>query len=116
KPGVFVMEGLVGYLNAEAVDRLLRFIASFTGSGSSLIFDYTNVQKTTERFADLLEKLEESGERRNFGFDPNRLPEYLMERGYREVVNVSTDDLVGRYCPGRLKPSQTYYLATAVVC
>lgn len=115
KPTAFIMEGLVGYLNAEAVDRLLRFIASFAGPGSSLIFDYTDVEKSTERFVILRKELEQTGERRNFGFDPDRLPQYLMERGYGSVANVSTDGLVERYCPERAKPSQTYYLVTASV-
>lgn len=115
QPAVFIFEGVFGYLNAEAADRMLRFLSSFASPGSSLVFDYTNVEKKSERFARLLTELETVKERRDFGFDPEGLPAYLEERGYRAVTNLSTDELGERYCPSRPRPPQTYYVATAMV-
>lgn len=115
QPAVFIFEGVFGYLNAEAADRLLRFLSSFAGAGSLLIFDYTDVGKKSKRFAQLLTELETIKERRDFGFDPEALPTYLEERGYRQVANASTDELMERYCPNRPRPPQTYYVAMARV-
>lgn len=37
---LFIMEGVTMYLNAEAMDSILSFVTRYSGSGTSIIFDY----------------------------------------------------------------------------
>ena len=85
RAAVFLWEGVTNYLTAEAVDAVLRFVAS-CAAGSRLIFTYVHRRALdgSARFADaadLLRNVERLGEPWTFGLDPEELPDYLRARG-----------------------------------
>ncbi|MCJ7736437.1 MAG: SAM-dependent methyltransferase, partial [Anaerolineae bacterium] len=53
---LFICEGVVCYLTAEAVNQTLRFVAEHSGSGSSIIYDYiyTAALKTADRRGEIV--------------------------------------------------------------
>jgi methyltransferase (TIGR00027 family) len=44
---LFIWEGVVHYLTAEAVDQTLSFVSKHSGAGSSIIFDYVYTSALT---------------------------------------------------------------------
>jgi methyltransferase (TIGR00027 family) len=84
---VFLWEGVTNYLTAEAVDSVLRFVAS-CGEGSGTIFTYVDagVLDGSVRFEGaerLLKDVERLGEPWTFGIVPGELAEFLGQRGIR---------------------------------
>lgn len=115
KKSLFIVEGVVGYLDTEAVDNLLRFISSFAGPGSSVILDYHDRTKLHQRFAKFSEEFQKIGEPVSFGIDSSRINEFMEERGYQKACSLAIDEIKGRYgdIPRRLDPG--YFFVTAEV-
>src|SRR3984957_3985000 len=85
RPTVFLWEGVTNYLTAEAVDSVLRFVASCRG-GSRIIFTYVDagVLDGSARFEGgerLLKDVARLGEPWTFGIVPGELAEFLGWRG-----------------------------------
>ena len=97
-----VWEGVVSYLEADAVDATLRWLRSVSGPGSELVFTYVHsgVLDGTRKFGDSaawLDSVEAAGEPFVFGLDPDGLEPFLAERGWRLVEDVSTTEALERY-------------------
>lgn len=112
---LFIVEGVVGYLDAEAVDNLLNFISSFAGPSSSVIFDYHDRSRLHQRFAKFTEEFKKIGEPVSFGIDSSRIGEFLEERGYKNVESLAIDDIKLRYRQGLRTLDPGYFFATAEV-
>jgi methyltransferase (TIGR00027 family) len=96
-PTIFVWEGVTNYLAAEAIDAVLRYVAS-CAAGTRLVFTYVHrgALDGSGEFADaarILANVAELGEPWTFGFIPDELPSYLRERGLR----LDRDDGARRY-------------------
>ncbi|MDP6560557.1 MAG: SAM-dependent methyltransferase [Candidatus Binatia bacterium] len=112
---LFIVEGVMGYLDAEAVDNLLLFISSFAGSDSSVIFDYHDRAKLHQRFAKFTEKFKKIGEPVSFGIDSTRIGKFLEKRGYQNVYSLAIDEIKLRYQQGLRTLDSGYFFATAEV-
>lgn len=102
---LFIWEGVVYYLMAEAVDDTLAFIAHHSGNGSSVIFDYTykSVIDGTYRRSEVssMKRYKAfSGEGLIFGIEEGKIEEFLSRRGFGHIVNVTGDDLHRLYFKG----------------
>jgi methyltransferase (TIGR00027 family) len=102
---LFILEGVVYYISLEAVDGTLAFIAGHSGPGSSVIFDYTEtavVDGTYRRseISSMRRYKAVSGEEIIFGIDRSHIKEFLENRGFDHVANVTGDDLHRMYFKG----------------
>lgn len=94
KKTLFVMEGVICYLTPQTVDEILSFISGNSGKGSILLFDYheESVVKGTCEEGRLLKKyFEQVGESFKFGIKKGKIEEFLLKRGFSNIVNFSSE-------------------------
>jgi methyltransferase (TIGR00027 family) len=101
---LFIWEGVVYYLTAEAVDQTLEFVKN-SGAGSSIIFDYVYASALTavhkrEEIARMQRTKRYTGEGLVFGIEEGQVEEFLRVRGYTQVQNVTSEDLKRLYFTG----------------
>ena len=116
-----VWEGVTNYLNADAVDTTLRFLAGATPSGSRILFTYIHrgILDGSVRFEGAQESIVtvgRAGEPFTFGFDPAELPAYLAARGLTLIEDVGAADYRARYLIplGRHDKVSEFYRAVLV--
>jgi methyltransferase (TIGR00027 family) len=102
---LFIWEGVVHYLAAEAVDRTLEFVRRYSGSGSSIIFDYVYTTALTaahkrREIVRLQRARRYTGESLVFGIEEGQVEAFLGVRGYAQIQNVTSEDLRQLYFTG----------------
>ena len=103
---LFIWEGVTMYITAQAVDDTLRFIVENSGKGSSIIFNYI-FQSVVDGTCELeyAEKIRESyiqrGEPLIFGIPEGTIKEFLSERGFSGVTNVTGKFFKTEYFKGK---------------
>ncbi len=118
----FLWEGVTNYLDAKAVEAVLRFIGT-TAPGSVLLFTYVDrlVLDEPERFHGsrrLRTLLWSSGESWTFGLEPSRVAGFLRASGLRLVCDAGSVDYRARYLGSRrarLRGYEFYRTAVATV-
>jgi len=119
---VFLWEGVTNYLTAEAVDSVLRFVAS-CAAGSGIIFTYVHagLMDGSVQFDGgerILRDVARIGEPWTFGIAPGELAEFLGRRGLRLELDLSADEYRRRYfgaAAGAMKGYGFYHVAVARV-
>lgn len=101
RPAVFLWEGVSHYLTPEAVDSVLRFVASCS-AGTRLVFTYIHAglldgSVQFEGGERLLRDVARLSEPWIFGLVPSRLTEFLRERGLRLDQDFSANEYRKRY-------------------
>lgn len=88
---LYVMEGLVSHLTDESVSDLFRFISANSGEGSSLLCTYPH--------GDMAAALEgiRAGSEPTFGLNPPQMAEFLAERGFGQIKNLTLDEAYALY-------------------
>ncbi len=122
-PTFFIWEGVTNYLNAEAVDATLRWIAANSPSTSRLSFTYVDRglldgSKEFPGSEGWVATVERAGEPFTFGLQPDELERYLSQRGMRVLSDESTaeaHDRLGAHAGGALRPPAFYHVALAEV-
>lgn len=99
---LFVWEGVSYFLTAEAVDDTLAFVREHSKAGSSIIFDYTfkSVIEGTYPLDEARKErqiLELIGEPYTFGIDEGKIAEFLVQRGFCNVTELSPEFLTKTY-------------------
>ena len=102
---LFIWEGVTMYLNPEAVNDTLSFVSENTGKGSSLIFDYTYHEVVTGSYErkeakEWLKITEKAGEPLLFGIKIGDLEQFLSERGFFNINNITSDYFKNNYFVG----------------
>jgi methyltransferase (TIGR00027 family) len=102
---LFIWEGVVYYLTAEAVDQTLGFVVKNSGSGSSIIFDYlyTSALTAAHKRGEIVRMQRAkryTGEGLVFGIEERQVEEFLRARGYTQIQNVTSEDLKRIYFIG----------------
>jgi methyltransferase (TIGR00027 family) len=102
---LFIWEGVTYYLTGEAVDRTLEFVERNSGNGSSIIFDYVYVSALTAahkrgEIARMQRYKRFTGEGLTFGLEEGQVEEFLIQRGYGHITNVTGEDLRRAYFAG----------------
>ncbi len=106
---LFLWEGVTNYLDAAAVDGVLCFMSRTAVPGSRIIVTYVHADVLDGRFAapgiePLFGTLRESGEIWTFGWRPEELGPFLMERGLRLLEDLGAADyrplVMGQRAPG----------------
>ena len=98
----FIWEGVTYYLPGAAVDGTLAFIRRYAGRGSSVVFDYfpPSVAAGTTDLVEaraLRDGLQTIGEAIVFGIAPDRIAEFLGQRGFRVAAHLTSTDYQARY-------------------
>ncbi len=101
---LFIWQGVTYFLNAQGVDSTLNFIANHAGPGSSIIFDYMYneiFQDPNNSYAKALKRAGKmSGEEYLFGINRGQVEPFLTQRGFRDVQNLTLEELKQRYFTG----------------
>jgi methyltransferase (TIGR00027 family) len=102
---LFIWEGVTYYLTPEAVDVTLAFVVDNSGKGSSIVFDYTHPSvvegSCARREAKMfLRGADSFGEPLRFGIAEGTVKSFLMQRGFGQVNNVTTEWLKQHYFTG----------------
>lgn len=112
---IFMMEGLIYYLPPRAVDEMLLFIAKNSGIGSSIIFDYvheSSIDRTNricgvrckacdqKEIKNATKDMVQQGEPYKFGVKDGTIETFLSERGFSEILNVTSEDYKKAYFKG----------------
>lgn len=119
---IFVWEGVTNYLTETAVDTTLRW-CSRAAPGSVLIFTYVHRDILTNPSvfvgADrLFATLAKAGEKLTFGIDPEKLPEFLVDRGLsleRDVGAAEYRQLYLKEAARKIRGHEFYRVALARV-
>ncbi len=88
---LFVWEGVIAYIGADAVARSLRFMVEAGGPGSRVVFDFVPI-----------------------AFDPDPAEERTRRAGFTRFEQVSCAELWRRYLPSEPHPNASFvYLGMA---
>jgi methyltransferase (TIGR00027 family) len=120
---LFIWEGVVMYLSAEAVDSTLSFIANHSGAGSQVVFDYiyTSLLDGTVKHGEVSRMRRArrfSGEGLIFSIPEGEAGKFLEQRGFVNVSNIPSEELHRRYFTGpnsRRNVAWGYAIAVAEV-
>lgn len=99
---LFVLEGLLMYLDAAAVDSAFRLMRELSGKGSRVVFDYiySAVLRHEGSFhgeKELQKNVVDAGEPWTFGFEEGEVGEYLLDHGFKILEECDTETLEKRY-------------------
>lgn len=91
---LFIWEGVTMYLNAEAVDTTLSFIAGDSAGGSSVIFDYfppsvVDGSHGAPEVKALRKNVRRMGEEFRFGIQNDQVETFMAARGFTRIRNVT---------------------------
>ena len=103
---IFLLEGLLMYLQPESVVETFKVIKKYAGEGSIVLFDY--VRSSVLRQAGLcygenkiLESVAKAGEQWHFGFEEGELDSFLGTYGFRVIEHKNAQDLEQMYFTDR---------------
>ena len=110
----FVLEGVISYLTAEAVDATFRTVAASGGRGSQIAFTYLHRgvidgSREIPGSGQTQDRVAAAGEPWRFGFDPAEVPGYLAARGLELIEDVSPAEAAPRYVRAEHRPAAAFY-------
>lgn len=121
---LFLWEGVIYYLTAEAVDATLRFIRDRSAQGSSVVFDYlgTAAQASDSHISTELRdamRANAPAEPIRFRIEKGEIGPFLSKRGYRLADHLTAQEMQKKYLTLRDgssagKVAEHMSLATAV--
>lgn len=87
---LFILEGLLMYLQPESVKTTLRTIQEYTGKGSWIVFDfvYASVLRKEGLYfgeAEVVDMVYKAGEGWQFGIEKDALEPFLAEYGFKII-------------------------------
>jgi methyltransferase (TIGR00027 family) len=101
---LFIWQGVTYFLTAQGVDNTLAFIAEHSGPGSAVVFDYfysETLHDKSRRDVQMMQRTARLvGEEYMFGIDKGRVEEFLTERGFHDIHNMTIEDLGKLYFTG----------------
>jgi methyltransferase (TIGR00027 family) len=99
---LFLLEGLLMYLQPESVEGTFQVIADFAGPGSTVVFDYVRASVLRQEGLHYGEKqiretVAKSGERWCFGLQEDEVAPFLEQYGLKVREHLNTQDLERLY-------------------
>ncbi len=119
-PTTFIWEGVTNYLQQEAIDKTFEFVKKFSNK-SYIIFTYINklvlddpgAFQNTDKYHSILDENEEKW---TFGFNPQKLPDYLNKYNLTLIEDIDAIQYRKQYMSERknlLKGYEFYRVAFA---
>ena len=98
-PTFFIWEGVLGYLEPEAIDATLGWIAATGARGSRVVFTYIDESAVSLDAWDesWVQAVGRAGEPFRTALDPAGLSDFLAARGLRLLSDESTAEAAARY-------------------
>lgn len=117
---LFIWQGVTQYLNPQAVDSTLAFVARNSRPGSQIIFDYMYTSLLGGaaghgEIRNLRRYRKFSGEDLTFGIPEGQITTYLEERGFTQVVDADHKLLTQKYFQPPRQVASGYAIASAEV-
>ena len=102
KVSLFIMEGLIMYLNENAVDELFKLINKITAPGSIVIFDYiyTSVLRKENIYygeKSIYEKVNSVNESWLFGIEKGGIKTFLKKYNLKLIDNLDSEELEKKF-------------------
>jgi methyltransferase (TIGR00027 family) len=99
---LFVLEGLLMYLQPESVDETFKVIEGFAGEGSEVVFDYVRAsvlrhEGTYYGEREIVRTVARAGEQWCFGIEESELERFLKKYGLRAREHKDAQDLERMY-------------------
>ena len=99
---LFVLEGLLMYLQPESVDQTFKVIEDLAGKDSMVVFDYVRASVLREAAGfyggrQIVKSVSKAGERWNFGIPAGELEKFLKEYGFRAAEHNDAHKLERMY-------------------
>jgi methyltransferase (TIGR00027 family) len=104
---LFIWQGVTMYLSPAGVDATLSFVVNNTAPRSSIVFDYVyqsvlvGLQKQSE-ITNMRRYRFLTGEALTFGIPQGSVQSFLLERGFHQVMDISTAELKAAYMTGKM--------------
>jgi len=102
KRSLFILEGLIMYLNQEAVDSTFKTIGEFAGTNSEIVFDYiyaSVLRRENLYFGEneILDIVAKANEAWTFGIEKGEIEVFLRKYNFRLIGNHDSEDLENKY-------------------
>jgi methyltransferase (TIGR00027 family) len=99
---LFVLEGLLMYLQPESVDETFRVIEKFSGKGSEVLFDYVRASVLRQEGScygekDIVKSVAKTGEQWYFGIEEGDLKQFLEKYGFKVKEHKGSQELERMY-------------------
>jgi len=99
---LFILEGLLMYLQPQSVDETFKVMTMFAGAGSFVVFDYVHaavLQQAGNYYGqeEIVKSVAKAGEHWLFGLDKDTLDKFLNKYGLRVVEHQDALDLERQY-------------------
>ena len=119
RKSLFVLEGLLMYLQPESVDGTFQVIGRFAGPGSRVVFDavHAAVLRQPESYyggKEIAETVAKAGEKWHFGIQEGELEAFLSSYGLTAIDQKDAPALERTYFAGARCINGTHFLVTAV--
>jgi methyltransferase (TIGR00027 family) len=102
KRSLFVLEGLLMYLQEESVRETFKVISEYAGKGSIVVFDYIHssvLQGNSQSYGqkEIIKMVSDSDEKWNFGLEKDKINDFLDKYGLTLCENNDSEDLENKY-------------------
>ena len=99
---LFILEGVLMYLQPKSADTTLSTIGTFAGRGSRLVFDYAKSsvlrgEKNLYGETEVTRAVGRANEQWHFGIDPTQVASYLSRFGFELRDHRNSEDLEKMY-------------------
>ncbi len=99
---LFILEGLLMYLQPQSVDETFKVMTAFAGAGSLVVFDYVHaavLQQAGNYYGqeEIVKSVAKAGEQWHFGLEKDTLANFLNNYGLRVVEHQDAQELERRY-------------------
>jgi methyltransferase (TIGR00027 family) len=99
---LFILEGLLMYLEPESVHKTFQTIGQYAGAGSRVVFDYLQaavLRQETARYAQsaIAQAVRKAGEQWRFSFEPAEIEQFVNTYGFELSDHRCAQDLEALY-------------------
>ena len=98
RKNLYILEGVLMYLDSQAVQETFHIMATFAGSGSRIVFDYiqASVLRRENRLfgaAELFKSVSKSGGPWRFGLEPDEIDTFAASYGFEVLHHLGASEL-----------------------
>ncbi|MBN2519784.1 MAG: class I SAM-dependent methyltransferase, partial [Bacteroidales bacterium] len=102
KKCLFILEGLIMYLDEQSVNNTFRIINEYAGNGSLLVFDYVYASVLRKENLYYGEKsihktVLNASEPWTFGIEKGEIENFLLKKGFKLVEHFNSEELEKKY-------------------